>query len=238
MLVVNADSIVEELVSRKFPARRVFIVPNCVGTCVPNGQKAKASADLSAFGIPNGQRVVGLVGNLRKVKNHLMFVDGLSQVLAGFPDTRGVIIGQPIPDEADYPEQITTRIAEHGLSDKIFLAGFYPNIPAMMHRFSVFCLTSDYEGTPNVILEAMAASRPVVATRVGGVPDLVQDGVTGFLVNPGDVDGFAAAVKVLLDNPSLAERMGRAGRELAERKYSCEHAAKKLATLYLDALET
>jgi glycosyltransferase involved in cell wall biosynthesis len=132
---------------------------------------------------------------------------------------------------------LDNRIKTLGLTGKVMLAGFRDDVPALMYHLYVFCLLSDYEGTPNVILEAMAAARPVVATRVGGIPDLVQDNVTGFLVKPGDVDGFANAVKRLLDDPALADRMGLAGQEIVKRDYSCETIAHQLEQIYMQSLE-
>jgi glycosyltransferase involved in cell wall biosynthesis len=100
----------------------------------------------------------------------------------------------------------------------------------------VLCLTSNNEGMPNVILEAMAASTPVVATRVDGVNEVVRDGENGLLVAPGDVQGFSRAVTRLLENPELAGQLGRAGRITVEQEFGCEAVARKLAEIYAAAL--
>ena len=231
-LVVNSDSILQELVQSGYPRDRVIILRNGVEVPSDNGE----SVDLSRLGIEAQHRVVATVGNLREVKNHQMFVEGMASVLANFPDVRATIVGQPISREPAVPERLDARIRELGLVDRITLAGFCPNVPALMSRLSIFCLTSFSEGMPNAILEAMAASRPVVATRVGGIVELVRDGVNGILVESGDVEGFAHAVEYLLKNPDIATRMGTAGRELVRDNFSCEQASRRLGDLFRGAV--
>lgn len=230
-LAVNSTAIVDELQAEGYSPENIILIQNCVDCSPP-----QTIPDLLDWGIEKHHRLVGIVGNLRRLKNHEMFIAGMSRILPDESDVRGIIIGQPIPDEAELPEKLAAQIKELGLNGQIILAGFRADVPDLMHRLSVFCLTSTSEGTPNAILEAMAAARPVVATRVGGIPELVQDGVNGFLVAPGDVDGFAGAVKRLLDDPDLAEHMGRAGREFVARNFSCETAARRLENLYCNAL--
>jgi glycosyltransferase involved in cell wall biosynthesis len=101
-----------------------------------------------------------------------------------------------------------------------------------MRRMNLVCLTSDHEGMPNVVLEAMALARPVVATRVGGVPEVVKDGVSGFLVEPGDVEGVAHRVMYLLSNPDLSKKMGLAGQEIVLHNFTCEEAVQRFTNLY------
>jgi glycosyltransferase involved in cell wall biosynthesis len=232
-LSVNSEAISKELRIKEYPQDRIVVLPNCV----ENSSRDQAMPDLSSSGVQDHHRVVGTVGNLRSVKNHLMFLEGLAKVLPHFSDVRGLIAGQPIPDEPDLPGKIALRIKELNLNGNVILAGFRSDVPALMHRLSVFCLTSTHEGMPNVILEAMAAARPVVATNVGGIPELVKDGVNGFLVEPGDIEGFAHAVKRLLEDSKLAERMGLAGRKRVEQEFSCDQAAQRLTKLYLDTLD-
>ncbi len=236
-LVVNAMALWRELHERGLSDQRIAVIHNCVESEPMATIAEKGENGLASLGIHEGSRIIGMVGNLRMKKNPLMFVDSLAKILPEFPDVHGIMVGQSIPDESDLSGRIETRISEHGLTGRIFLLGFQGNVPALMYRLSIFCLTSFYEGMPNVILEAMAAARPVVATRVGGVPELVEDGVTGYLIEPGDVDGFASAVRRLLDDPGLAEKMGRAGREKIEREFGCEQAVQRLADLYMNALK-
>lgn len=235
-LVVNSQAIAGQLAAAGYPAARVSVLANGVELGDLGNPADRDEPDFGDLGIPPGAPVAGIVGNLRRVKNHLLFVRAMAQVLPAFPDARAVIVGQPLPSEPHVAAELEAEIARLGLGGRVLLAGFRGEVPALMRRFTVLCLSSHSEGLPNVVLEAMAAGRPVVATRVGGVPELVRDGVTGLLVAPGDVEGFAAAVRRLLAEPDLAARLGEAGRELASGEHSCAAAAATLGGLYLDAL--
>ncbi len=229
-LVVNSRQCAGELAAAGIGGGRVLLLPNCV--CLNDHEPANV-ADL---GIEPSHRLVGMVGNLKDVKNPLFFVDAMARILPDFPDLRVLLVGQPLASEPDLPRQIEERIDRHSFADRFVLTGFRPDVPALLRRMDVCCLTSRAEGMPNAILEAMAAGRPVVATRVGGVPELVSDGDNGFLIEPGDDRGFAEAVSRLLRQPELARRMGRRGHELARQRHGCEDAVRRLADLYLEAL--
>lgn len=227
-LVVNAASIENELANNHYPPENIIVLPNCT-----NARSPVASFRKNAPGKP---KRVGMVGNLRSVKNHAMFIDGMAKVISSIPDAEAVIVGQPIPAEPHLYQQLQSRIAAYHLNGQIKLLGHRKDVPELMRSFSVFCLTSRSEGTPNVILEAMAAGLPVVATRVGGVPDVVQEGKTGFLVGPEDINEFASRVKQILQNPIQAKKMGIEGRRIVERKYNCALAVSRLTNVYRNAL--
>ena len=237
-LVVNSETCARELVEIGIPRRRIRLLRNCVPTsAIPSTTSVTSSdVDLTDLGIEASHRVVGLVGNLREVKNHLFFVDAMARVLPEIPELRVLLVGQPLPSEPDYPRHIAERIDHHGLKGRFIITGFRPDVPALLRRMEICCLTSKSEGMPNVILEAMAAARAVVATRVGGVPELIEEGATGHLIEPGDVRGFAAAVSRLLAQPELARQMGRQGRERVEERHDCAGAAARLEGFYRAAL--
>lgn len=226
-LVVNSRDLMAEVEEAGLPPDRALYLPNCVrdpGEVEP--------ADFAELGIPADAPVVGMVGNLRPVKNHPLFVRAMASVMATRPAARAVIVGQPIPGEEDYLAALESEIRRLGLEGRLVLAGFRDDVPGVLGRLSVLCLTSRSEGMPNAVLEAMAAARPVVATRVGGVPELVDDGVHGFLVEPGDEEELATAVGRLLDDPERARVMGRAGRERAVAEFSCAPVARRLERAY------
>ncbi len=231
-LVVNSETCARELRELGVPARRVRLMRNCV----PRPVQDVTPADLAEHGIEPSHRVVGLIGNLRAVKNHLFFVDAMARVLPEVPDVRVILVGQALPSEPDYPRRIEERIDRHGLRGRFMVTGFRADVPALLRRMEICCLTSKSEGMPNAVLEAMAAGRPVVATAVGGVPELVADGDTGYLIEPGDVGGFAAAVARLLADSELARRMGERGAERARERHDCAGAARSLESMYLEAL--
>ncbi len=228
-LLVNANSIQAELVERNFPANRLYLIENCV-EIPPEIEKSDFPPVFS-----DNFRLVGMVSNLRRNKNVHVFIEGLAMVLPRFPELRGVIVGQPIPDELDYYQSLQKLIEEKELSDQVFMLGFRDDAPQLVARFEVFCLLSDFEGSPNAVLEAMAAGRPVIATNTSGIPELVQDGIAGYLVPPGDAKAFADALEKMLNNPDR-EEMGAKGRMRVKSHHSCQEAASRLLELYQQLL--
>lgn len=236
-IIVNSNSLEKELIVIKYPKKKIFAITNCVETVSSVSKEKLHVPNLSSFGIGNGDNVIGIVGNLRRQKNHLMFVELMAMLLNKFPKIYGLIVGQPISSEPEMKALIEAKIREFGLEDRVILTGFRDDVEALMRSFTVFCLTSHYEGMPNVMLEAMAASCPVVVPKVQGVEQIIDDGVNGFMVAPGYVEGFSRAVEILLRNRKFAEKVGKAGRETVEQHFGCERMAFQMANLYLDALK-
>jgi glycosyltransferase involved in cell wall biosynthesis len=225
--LVNSDAIAEQMREAGIPTRRIHVLPNCVETDA--SQPAAQLAD-----IPPDARVVGMVGNLRREKNYPMFVRGMAQVVGEFDRVYGAMVGQPVmASDPDVPNQIRAEVAAQNAAGRVKLIGFRSDVPAVLSRLEIFCLTSDSEGTPNAVLEAMAAGLPVIATRVGGIPRIVDDGVSGFLVERGDVNGFAEALRMLLRDPQRAILMGAAGRTRVESDFGTNTIVRKFEEYYL-----
>ena len=231
-LVVNCEDLARQGAAAGIPREMILVLPNSVE--LPSPYPPPAS--LADLGINDGEPVVGSVGNLRLVKNHEMFVRAMAEVCRRQPKARGLIAGQPLDSEPAYGAKIREEIHRLALQDHLLLAGFRSDVPALLRRLAVVCLTSHSEGMPNAVLEAMAAGRPVVAVRVGGVPELVEDGANGLLVEPGDHQAMAEAVLRLLASPETAEAMGQEGRRRAEQRHGCPATARRLSELYWEAL--
>jgi len=225
--LVNSPAIANELLAFGIPRKRIRVMPNCV-------ELSPSQKPVSFEGAPAAARLVGMVANLRREKNHILFVRGLAQVLPEFPDVYGVIVGQPILNyDPEVPGLIRAEIETQGVQGRVLLGGFHANVPALLPSFEIFCLTSNSEGTPNAILEAMAAGLPVIATRVGGIPFIVQDGVTGLLIEPDDVSGLAGALRTLFRQPEKARQMGTAGQERVRKEYACQTLIHEFEQYYL-----
>jgi sugar transferase (PEP-CTERM/EpsH1 system associated) len=163
--------------------------------------------------IPGGHDrvVVGTIGRLRREKDQITLVRAFAEMLRNAPvrrsDTMLAVVGDgPLWDE------VNSVVAEEGITEQCWLPGPRSDTPEIYRSLDVFVLPSRFEGISNVILEAMGSGLPVVATRVGGNVELVKDGVTGYLVEPGDVQGMAAAVDRYLSDPALRKRHGGAAR--------------------------
>ena len=207
---------------------RIVLVPNFVEAAAfapPSDEERRRSR--SSHGLPVDQPVVGIVANLRPVKDHGMFLRAAAVVLRSHPDTHFAVIG-----EGGERAALEGLAAELGIGARVRFLGPLPNRPNPFHLVDIAALTSRSEGFPNTILEAMAAGRPVVSTAVGGVPDAVSEGVTGFMVAPGAVEPFAAALGRLLADPELSRAMGEAGRRTARERYGDRRMLEVLTALY------
>lgn len=132
---------------------------------------------------------------------------------------------------------VEKHILKNGLSEKVFLLGEREDVPEILSNSDIFILPSRWEGLPFTIIEAMMAGLPVVASKVGGVPELVDEGITGFLVPPGDHLSLAQAIKKLADDKNLRERMGKAGQEKALRLFTVERMLNETVKVYEEVLK-
>ena len=167
-------------------------------------------------------------GRLAEIKNHAMMIRALRRVVdAGVP-ARLVIAG-----EGPERSRIEESVREHALQDNVALLGFRADVAPILAEADVFVMTSRYEGISIAMLEAMRARLPVIATRVGGIPETVRDGVTGLLVAPDDLAGLVQAMLRLARSPSLREEMGRHGRDFLAAEFSLSQMARRYLELYL-----
>jgi sugar transferase (PEP-CTERM/EpsH1 system associated) len=180
-----------------------------------------------AFGIPVDVPLVGAVGRLHRQKGFADLLTAIAQVQEHIPTVRLLLVGDgELRDDLEIQAQLS------GLSNVVTFTGTRSDVPEILAGLDMFVLPSLWEGMPNVILEAMSASLPVVATAVGGTPEVVVDGVTGLLVPPRDPDTLAQAITCLLRDPDLRRKMGRAGRERGEQHFSIKKTVQETEILY------
>jgi sugar transferase (PEP-CTERM/EpsH1 system associated) len=180
----------------------------------------------AALGIGPESIVIGTVGRLDPVKDHVGLLQAFSR-LADDPRALLVIVG-----DGPCRATLAATVAALGLSGRVRLLGERDDVPAVLAGFDIFVLSSIGEGMSNAILEAMATGLPVVATRVGGNPELVVNGTSGFLVEPRSPAGLTAALCCYLGDPGLLARHGRAARELAQAEFSLERMVGAYEQLY------
>jgi glycosyltransferase involved in cell wall biosynthesis len=170
---------------------------------------------------------VGAVAVLRPEKALDVLVAAVSLLAAEFPHLRVVIAGGG-PEEA----RLRALVRELGLDKTIMLLGLRRDVADVLAAVDVVALSSDREGTPLAVMEAMAAAKPVVATRVGGIPDLIEDGVHGLLVPPRDPSALAGALGRLLRDAQLRKELGRRGQERQRREFDVGVAVQRVETIY------
>jgi glycosyltransferase involved in cell wall biosynthesis len=178
--------------------------------------------------IPNDAPIVGTIANLHPRKGLKFLLHAVSLLLKEFSDLHCVIIGR------DDGEGDTLCSIAHQLyiEQHVHLLGYKKNARQLLSAFDVFVLPSLYEGLPVALIEAMAAGLPIVATRVGGTPELIMHGQTGLLVEPENVTDLTASIRSLLINPGRRAQMGEAAQILMKKEFTAESMAKRYAELY------
>ena len=179
------------------------------------------------LGIEKTEKIVGVVARLTHQKGHVFLIEAVPQIIDRFPNVKFVLVGN-----GPLKELLETKVAEMGVSSNFIFLGFRSDIKELLSIFDIFVLPSLYEGLPNCVLEAMACSKPVIATEVDGTPELVVDGVTGLLVPPRDSNSLANAISYLLKNENVALDMGKKGRERVENWFSLEKQIEQFNDLY------
>jgi glycosyltransferase involved in cell wall biosynthesis len=194
---------------------------------IPNG------IDLDRFAAPPRPDAgrIAWVGRLAPPKRPDLAVRALALIRGAGQEARLDIVGEG-PLRAD----LEAQVAAEGLGGAVGLLGFRNDVPELLSRSAVFVLVSGYEGCPLSVLEAMAAGVPVVATAVGGIPELVAHGETGLLVESGRPEALAAALDELLSDPARAEALGRAGRERVRERFSREQMLAATSSLYAETI--
>lgn len=188
------------------------------------------SALRTRLGIAAGDHVVGLAGRLVPIKGIDVFLGAIEPIVATRPDVHVVIAGGG-PDSA----LVRTALERTAQESRVHLLGWVADMAEFYGTVDLMVLSSRNEGTPLSLIEASAAGIPVVATRVGGVPEVVKEGETGLLVPAGSPEALQAAIERVLDDPILAARLGEAGRERA-RLFTTHRLATSLAALYRELL--
>jgi glycosyltransferase involved in cell wall biosynthesis len=178
-------------------------------------------------------RRIGLVGRISPWKGQHIFIAAVAQVRRQFPEARFQIIGAPLFGEEVYGEQVRRQVTELGLDDCLEFTGFRTDVPALIRKLDILVHASTI-GEPfgQVVTEGMVAGKPVVATDGGGVPEIVEAGVTGLLVPMGDVDALAGAMVTLLSDPVRARAMGVAARMRVLDQFTVAHTARNMEAVY------
>lgn len=181
------------------------------------------------LGIPEGAMVIGLVGRLEPSKGQDILIRALATLKGEFPDIHLLLPGEPPCEAKGYDRELRRLASTLGLDDEVHFIGFQANIAAVYAALDICVLASRKESFGLVLLEAMAMGVPLVATAAGGVPEIIEDGMSGLLVPPGDPEALAYAIRRLIQDPEQRQRLSRAGQNLVATKFNLDG--------HLDALE-
>lgn len=188
------------------------------------------------LGISEEAPVVGVVANLSPGKGLEYLVEAAPTIRLRFPETKFLIVGAPLENRRAYAYQLMQRCEELALTGEVIFTGRRHDVPELMRSLTVAVQTSEVEACPMAVLEASASGLPVVATAVGGTPEVVEHGITGLLVPPKSPADLATAVIRLLEAPEMARRMGRAGVLRMKQRFSLDACVEAHVALYNAAL--
>ena len=197
----------------------------------PYSSSTDPEAIARELGIPNGRSVVGMVANFSPVKDHDLFVRSAAELVARGHDAHFLLVG-----DGPLRRRIERRIVREGLADRCRVVGDAQDVARLYGLMSVLVLCSRVEGFPNVVMEAMTAGVPVVAARVGGVSELIDDGVTGTLVDSRAPADFAKAIAWVLEHPEESEILSDAACRIVRERLGVDRMVREYAALYSELL--
>ncbi len=243
----NCDAIIgvseftaSSIVDAGFARDRVFAVPNCfdarpdVWNPSLSGQEVRRE-----FGIAPNAPVIGIVARLFKWKGHADLIEALSRIQKSVPDVRLVIVGEDDPranDGKSFRAELEEQIAAKNLTENVIFTGFRTDTPRLFAMFDVYAMPTWEEPWGMVFLEAAAMGKPCVAYRSGGVPEVISDNESGFLVEPRNIANLADKIILLLTNQQLREKMGNAGISRVRNQFSPAQMCENVIAVYRSIL--
>ena len=227
---IAASALIGSILERDGITRdRIEIVHDGVNVAAIDRQPAvDAHAE---FWLPHGAPIVGNVAALAPHKGQKHLIAAAAKVVRALPDARFLIIG-----EGELKDALERQVRTLGLERHVLLAGLRRDVVGLMKSFDLFVMSSVTDGLWSSILEAMTCRRAVVATRTGGIPEAVEDGITGRLVPPRDEKTLATAMQQLLGDPAERQRLGESGRARVDDLFSVERLVSGTARVYAQRL--
>lgn len=229
-MVTVSDAIRKDILRYdRFPPSKIMVLHNGVDT-----ERFKPGTNYRdmrrQFAISKDDVVIGFVGRLVINKGLNYLIEAVALLKKSF-NVKLLIVG-----DGSLMEELKKMAKNKGLEESVIFTGMRRDITDILSSIDIFVLSSIKEGFPNSLLEAMAMGKPIVATAIGGIPEIIQHGANGLLVQSADIEGLAAAIKTIIDNPLMAQRIGRAARDFIEKNYSIDATVRKWETLYRQIL--
>lgn len=217
-IIAVSDAAASAAVQQGTPKEKLVTVHNSVPLPAAPAERAA---------LFEGDPIIGAVGSFYQIKGHRFLIDAAAHVLAQLPRARFILVGDGIERS-----NLERQVAQLGVADRVTFLGHRTDVGRLLPEFDIFVLPSLSEGMPNAVLEAMAAGVPVVATDVGGVPEVVEQERTGLLVPPGNAGALAAALVRLAEDANLRSRMSACARGVVETNFSLEREAQETENVY------
>jgi len=224
-IIAISERVKKVLVADGLPGEKIDVIYS--GVDLKKFQNVKGNYLIAELGLNRHKLRVGNIAALAWHKDHTTLIEAARIVVDKFPGVIFLIVG-----EGSLRREIEILIRKFDLQEKVKLLGFRQDIPAILSILDLFVLSSSWEGLGTSLLDAFASKLPVVATNVGGIPEIVRDGVNGILVPPGNPGALAGAIICLLKNRDLARQMAEEGFRLVREKFSIEKMVEETRKIY------
>jgi glycosyltransferase involved in cell wall biosynthesis len=232
-LVTVSDQVKNELVGYGIAkAEKISVVPLGFDLDPFLNSHAQQGEFRREMGLGDEHKLVGIVGRIFPIKNHALFLESAARIAAQEACARFIIVGDGVLRVA-----AQRKAHELGIADRVIFTGWRRDLPCIYADLDALVVSSDNEGTPVSVIEAMASGCPVVATCVGGLPDLITNKKTGFLVQPRDANGIAASVLHLLQNQEMAHEIARNAAVAAQSRFALKRLISDMDRFYTNLLE-
>lgn len=229
--IVAVSAAVRDFTMQSFPfvpASRILVIFNSIDPS--RFHRSPCEEDILEYGL-EGRTVIGFLGRLTDQKGLPYLLSAAAEIGRVHPEVLFLIVG-----DGELGPQLREHARRERLTNVIF-TGYQRDVPRFLSLFDIFVLPSLWEGLPVAVVEAMAAGKPVVATRVGGTPEAVVDGSTGYIVEPRSVPQLVDRLGKLIRDRDLRQQMGRAGREQAKENFSASTMVRRTEELYLELVK-
>jgi len=214
----------------KIKPEKIIHIPNGVDTNKFNIYRKEFTR--KKFGFKKEDFIIGIVARLDPIKNHKTLFFAFKEIVKNYPQVKLIIVG-----DGPLREELKEKSYQLGIKNKVIFMGERDNVSEILKTFDIFVLPSLNEGMSNTILEAMATGIPVIASNVGGNPELVIDGRTGFLFSPNDVESLVQKIKTYILHPELKQKHGYNARKRVEEKFSLDQMVRRYEELYVELVE-
>jgi glycosyltransferase involved in cell wall biosynthesis len=218
--------------------QKSYIIHNAVDLrdySVPTDNKKKF---LEKYSIKEDSFIIGIAASIEPKKRQDVYLKAFEKLVKKYPNVITLIIGDTgFPNDIIYLNRLKEFVKERNLKEKVIFTGFVKEIVDLYKVIDLLVLPSIQESFGRVLIEAMAARKPVVASRVGGISEVVEDGVTGFLVTPGNHNDLTSAIEKIISDGKLASKFGEQGEARVKRLFNIEEHVRKVEQIYLEILK-
>ncbi len=231
IISVSNRDIEKGLAARIGSRQQYHLIRSAIPLAEFDPSKFDRNAVRQELGIPDDADVIGSIGRFSPQKNPLDWIRIAGEINHTVDNVHFLLVG-----DGPLRSEVEMMLKSEGLWERTTLTGLRRDVPRMLSAMDIFILTSLWEGLPRTIPQAMAMGIPVIANRVGGIPEVIQEGVTGYLCQPGDINKTAEVCIYLINHPMKRAEIGRKGRAFVENEFSLDIMIHQISTLYEDLL--